>query len=63
MTTTFKEGANGFYCAECRMSFAEPLEVCPYCGSIVSNWIELQDKIFLEQFKKQCLEGEKYATN
>ena len=33
MTTTFKEGTNGFYCAECRMSFAEPLEICPYCGS------------------------------
>ena len=41
MTTTFKEGTNGFYCAECRMSFAEPLEVCPYCGSIVSNWLDL----------------------
>jgi hypothetical protein len=41
MTTTFKEGTNGFYCAECRMSFAEPLEVCPYCGSIVSNYEEI----------------------
>ena len=57
MTTTFKEGANGFYCAECRMSFAEPQAICPYCGSIVSNWIELQDKIFLRQFQQQ-IEGE-----
>lgn len=57
MTTTFKEGANGFYCAECRMSFSDPSETCPYCGSIVSNWIELQDKIFLRQFQQQ-IEGE-----
>lgn len=41
MTTTFKEGTNGFYCAECRMSFAEPQVTCPYCGSIVSNYEEL----------------------
>lgn len=41
MTTTFKEGANGFYCAECRMSFGEPQATCPYCGSIVSNWLDL----------------------
>lgn len=41
MTTTFKEGTNGFYCAECRMSFAEPQATCPYCGSIVSNYEEL----------------------
>lgn len=41
MTTTFKENANGFYCAECRMSFSEPQATCPYCGSIVSNYEEL----------------------
>ena len=41
MTTTFKEGTNGFYCAECRMSFGEPQATCPYCGSIVSNYEEL----------------------
>lgn len=41
MTTTFKERENGFYCAECRMSFAEPQATCPYCGSIVSNYEEL----------------------
>lgn len=57
MTTTFKEGTNGFYCAECRMSFGEPQATCPYCGSIVTNWIELQDKIFLQQFQQQ-IEGE-----
>lgn len=44
MTTTFKEGTNGFYCAECRMSFAEPQATCPYCGSIVSNYEELITK-------------------
>lgn len=41
MTTTFKEGMHGFYCAGCRMSFAEPQATCPYCGSIVSNYEEL----------------------
>lgn len=41
MITTFKEGTNGFYCAECRMSFAEPQATCPYCGSIVTNYEEL----------------------
>ena len=41
MTTTFKEGTHGFYCAECRMSFAEPQTICPYCGSIVSNYEEI----------------------
>ena len=40
-STTFKEGTHGFYCAECRMSFAEPQATCPYCGSIVSNYEEL----------------------
>ena len=44
MTTTFKEGTHGFYCAECRMSFAEPQATCPYCGSIVSNYEELVTK-------------------
>lgn len=44
MTTTFKEGTHGFYCAECRMSFAEPQTICPYCGSIVSNYEELVTK-------------------
>ena len=39
-STTFKEGTHGFYCAECRMSFAEPQATCPYCGSIVSNYEE-----------------------
>ena len=41
MTTTFKEGTNGFYCAECRMSFSEPQATCPYCGSIVSNYEDI----------------------
>lgn len=41
MTTTFKEGTNGFYCAECRMSFAEPQATCPYCGSLVTNYEDI----------------------
>lgn len=41
MVTTFKETLNGFYCAECRMSFTEPQTTCPYCGSIVTNYEEL----------------------
>ena len=41
MTTTFKEGTNGFYCTECRMSFAEPQATCPYCGSIVTNYEDI----------------------
>lgn len=44
MTTTFKEGANGFYCAECRMSFAEPQATCPYCGSIVTNYEDIMTR-------------------
>ena len=44
MTTTFKEGTNGFYCVECRMLFAEPQATCPYCGSIVSNYEEIITK-------------------
>lgn len=50
MTTTFKEGTNGFYCAECHMSFAEPLEICPYCGSIVSNYEELLTSSIVNKF-------------
>lgn len=64
MTTTFKEGPHGFYCTECRMSFAEPQAICPYCGSIVSNYEDiivrglrskldiLEDAIDEETYKK-----------
>lgn len=50
MTTTFKEGTNGFYCAECRMSFSEPQAICPYCGSIITNYEELLTKNITETF-------------
>ena len=50
MTTTFKEGANGFYCTECRMSFAEPQATCPYCGSLVSNYEELLTNSIVNKF-------------
>ena len=39
MVSTLKENpSGGFYCSECRMSTAEPVEVCPFCGSIISNY-------------------------
>lgn len=42
MIGTFKEKPNGgYYCSECRMSFAEPEPFCPYCGSLISNCEEL----------------------
>lgn len=50
MTTTFKEGTNGFYCAECRMSFSEPQATCPYCGSLVSNYEELLTSSIVNKF-------------
>ena len=50
MTTTFKEGTDGFYCAECRMSFAEPQATCPYCGSLVSNYEELLTSSIVNTF-------------
>ena len=28
----------GYYCSECRMSTAEPVEYCPFCGSVISNY-------------------------
>ena len=42
MVSTLKEKPNGgFYCSECRMSTAEPVETCPFCGSIISNWMDI----------------------
>lgn len=42
MVSTLKENPNGgFYCSECRMSTAEPIEICPFCGSIISNWMDI----------------------
>ena len=42
MVSTLKERPNGgFYCSECRMSTSDPVEVCPFCGSIISNWMDL----------------------
>jgi len=39
MVSTLKEKpSGGFYCAECRMSVAEPVETCPFCGSVISNY-------------------------
>lgn len=42
MVSTLKENPRGgFYCSECRMSTSEPVEVCPFCGSIISNWMDV----------------------
>jgi len=42
MISSFKERPlGGFYCNECKMVFGEISEVCPFCGSIVSNYEEL----------------------
>ena len=42
MVSTLKENPNGgFFCSECRMSISEPVETCPFCGSIVSNWMDI----------------------
>lgn len=42
MVSTLKENPNGgFYCSECRMSTSEPVETCPFCGSIISNWMDI----------------------
>ena len=42
MVSTLKEKPNGgFYCSECRMSTTEPVETCPFCGSIISNWMDV----------------------
>jgi len=42
MVSTLKENSNGgFYCNECRMSTSEPVETCPFCGSIISNWMDI----------------------
>lgn len=42
MVSTLKENpSGGFYCSECRMSTAEPVETCPFCGSIISNWEDI----------------------
>lgn len=42
MVSTLKENSSGgFYCSECRMSTSEPVEVCPFCGSIISNWMDV----------------------
>lgn len=51
MVTTFKESPNGFYCSECRMSFAEPQSMCPYCESVVTNYEELLTKQLVEELK------------
>lgn len=42
MVSTLKERPNGgFFCSECRMSTSDPVEVCPFCGSIISNWMDI----------------------
>ena len=48
MVSTLKENpSGGFYCSECRMSTAEPVEVCPFCGSICSNYESIVPEIIV----------------
>lgn len=54
MVSKLKENPNGgFYCSECRMSTAEPVETCPFCGSIISNWIDIMVKKENERFQAE----------
>ena len=49
MVSILKENPNGgFYCSECRMSTANPVETCPFCGSIISNY----EQIFIDNSKE-----------
>ena len=42
MVSTLKEKPNGgFYCSECRMSMTDPVEICPFCGCVISNWMDI----------------------
>ena len=60
MIATFKEKSHGgFYCSECRMSFGEPHETCPFCGSIVSNY----EEILTDSIMKQFMENLKNESN
>lgn len=50
MIATLKEKiSGGFYCSECRMSTSEPVDTCPFCGSIMSNWMD----IIIEEANKE----------
>ena len=53
MVSTLKEKPNGgFYCSECRMSTTEPVDTCPFCGSIISNWEEVIIKIENDRIRR-----------
>lgn len=42
MIAKLKESPNGgFYCSECRMSTPDPVDTCPFCGSMITNWEEI----------------------
>lgn len=59
MVSTLKEKPNGgFYCSECRMSTAEPVETCPFCGSVISNWMDIVIKIENEKIKTRVNDNE-----
>lgn len=62
MISTFKEKPQGgFYCSECRISFGEISETCPFCGSIISNYEELLTRPNPDTTPtKNIIEGEKY---
>ena len=59
MVSTLKEKPNGgFYCSECRMSTAEPVEICPFCGSIISNWMDIIIEQENERLKMKVKDNE-----
>lgn len=65
MVATLKERMNsGFYCSECRMSTSEPVETCPFCGSIITNWMDIIIKEANEEFQNKVRdEDEKNESN
>lgn len=51
MTSILKERPQGgFYCNECRIGTSNLVDICPYCGSIITNYEELLTKNITETF-------------
>ena len=64
MVSKLKEKpTGGFYCSECRMSVPEPVDTCPFCGSIIINWEELARKCSDLTLENPNLGGPKYESN
>ena len=64
MVSKLKEKpTGGFYCAECRMSVPEPVDTCPFCGSIITNWEELARECSDLPLENPNLGGPKYESS